>query len=98
MKTVSKIVLVLLALVLVGTIWLCAHWLGRIKKLSNSVQTDAAVLRQRLNEETPPGDAPLEEFRRGQIYSVIQQELARGTDTKEYPASILQSERKRTVP
>jgi len=99
MKNLAKITLVLLILVLVGSIWLGAHWLGKVKRLSNRVEADATVLREHLDDTRPAvGDARPPEFERGEFLGLIQQEWSRSTGAREYPTSILRPAPRRTPP
>ena len=97
MKLLGRIVIVLLILLLVGCIWLCAYWEGKIKTLANTVETDAGVLQKQLAEVEELAVLP-EQFRRGEVLSQIQQEWARGTNPKDYPVSIINPPPKTPIP
>jgi hypothetical protein len=90
MKTLGRIVIIVLILMLVASIWASAHFLGKVQKLANSVETDAKVMHSHLeSEDAGPEAVKQEDFTRGAFLSYIQEQWERGANPREYPQSIL---------
>ena len=78
-------------LVYAVTLWFCFSAMGRVRKLTNAVRTQAQVVKQHLADPNPVADVPVR-FSSGEILNRIRSTWARAPEVPErtLPPGILQ--------
>jgi hypothetical protein len=87
-----KIMIGAYIVVYAATIWLCGSTMGRVRKLSNAVKTQAQVVKQHLSDPTPVAEMQ-NPFNSGDVLNRIRSRWSRAPEVPEraFPSNVLQA-------